>query len=394
MSATLEDEQINLRATSGRGGCDLNRATTTTTTTSTTTGPTVEQEKIPKPAYATTRIDCRIRANFAKERNNRDPNPSKITTLAGTVIVDEPALLGVMAARATAGKTLTAGISSRAVSEQHQCASRLAPEPRNGKIIKNSGGASITIDGFGVGSKIIAGGGDDDTIVKFAPVAVLDQYQRSAGMSSESLGVVLTHVCGGQTLFTTSEQCIATHGTVDVDDFNQTTKENCPTVNTTTKGAAESNLGRMEEENNTSGCVFVHCGGREDREDGAGLVKTVKVVDLVQSNKNGSECAMGSKCNTSPVILLTGIIAACMVVMAFLSYNVNHFYYEDYDTTSNNHTIRAPNKLVVDSGDTTSQALLNGAMCFSVAISALCLVSVWLVFVTGVIQSVYAIGSR
>ena len=71
---------------------------------------------------------------------------------------------------------------------------------------------------------------------------------------------------------------------------------------------------------------------------------------------------------------------------------VNHFY-DAYDT-SNNHTIRAPNKLVVDSGDTTSQALFNGAMCFSVAISALCLVSVWLVFVTGVIQSVYDIGSR
>jgi len=164
-------------------------------------------------------------------------------------------------------------------------------------------------------------------------------------------------------------------------------KENCPTVNTTTNGAAESNLGRMEEENNSSGCVFVHCDGREDREDRAGLVQTVQVVDLAQSNKNGSECATGSKCNTSPVILLTGIIAACMVVMAFLSYNVNHFY-EDYDT-SNNHTIRAPNELVGSGGDSTSQAKFKSAMCLSGAISAVCLV-----FLTGVFQSVHGIGLR
>ena len=71
---------------------------------------------------------------------------------------------------------------------------------------------------------------------------------------------------------------------------------------------------------------------------------------------------------------------------------VKHFY-DAYDT-SNNHTICAPNELVVDSGDTTSQALFNGALCFSVVISALCLVSVSLVFVTGVIQSVYDIGLR
>ena len=378
MSATLEDEQINLRATSGK--CDLNR----TATTSTTTGTAVGQEKKHTSAHAPIHVNLRIHTDFAKERANRDPNPSKITTLAGTVIVDEPALLGATAARATAGKTLTAGISPRTISGQHQCASGLTPDPRNGKILKNSGGASITIDGFGVGSKIIDGG-DDDTIVKFAPVAILDQNQRSGGISSESLGVVLTRGCGDQTVFTASEKCIATHGTVDVDDCNQTMKENCPTVNTTTNDAAESNLGRMEEENNSSGCVFVHCDGREDREDGAGLVETVKVVDVAQSNKNGSECATGSKCNTSPVILLTGIIAACMVVVAFLSYNVNHFC-DDYNT-SNNHAIRAPNEL--DGGGTTSQAKYKGATCFTVAISAVCLV-----FMTGLIQTVCAIGSR
>jgi hypothetical protein len=378
MAATLEDEQINLRPTSGRG--DLNKATTT----STASGTAVGHEHKHTSAHAPIHANLRIHADFAKKRNNRDPNPSKITTLAGTVIVDDPALLGPTVARATAGKTLTAGISPRAVSEQHQCARRLAPDSRNGKIIKNSGGASITIDGFGVGSKIIAGGGDDDTIVKFAPVAVLDQHQRSGGTSSESFGVVFTHGCGDQTIFTVSEQCIATHGTVDVDDCNQAMKENCPTVNTTTNGAAESNLGRMEEENNTSGCVFVHCDGREDR---AGLVKTVKVVDLAQSNKNGSECATGSKCNTRPVILLTGSIAACMVVMAFLSYNANHFC-DDYNT-SNNHAIRASNELVVDSGGSTSQRISNGAMCLTVAISAVCLV-----FMTCLIHCVYAIDSR
>ena len=70
-----------------------------------------------------------------------------------------------------------------------------------------------------------------------------------------------------------------------------------------------------------------------------------------------------------------------------MTYNVNHFY-DDYDT-SNNHTIRAPNKLVVDGGGTTSQAKYKGATCFTGAISAVCLV-----FMTGLIQSVHAIGSR
>ena len=61
---------------------------------------------------------------------------------------------------------------------------------------------------------------------------------------------------------------------------------------------------------------------------------------------------------------------------------------DDYDT-SNNYTIRAPNELVGDSGGTTSQAKSNGAMCFTVAISAVCLA-----FLTGFVRSVYSIGSR
>ena len=82
-------------------------------------------------------------------------------------------------------------------------------------------------------------------------------------------------------------------------------------------------------------------------------------------------------------------MAACMAALTFYpsGSTVNHFY-DAYDT-SNNHTICAPNKLVVDSGDSTSQRISNGAMCLTVAISAVCLV-----FMTGVIQSVYAIGSR
>ena len=68
--------------------------------------------------------------------------------------------------------------------------------------------------------------------------------------------------------------------------------------------------------------------------------------------------------------------------------NVNHFY-DAYDT-SNNHTICAPNKLVVDGGGgTTSQARSNGATCFTGAISAVCLG-----LMTGLIQIVYNIGLR
>ena len=91
----------------------------------------------------------------------------------------------------------------------------------------------------------------------------------------------------------------------------------------------------------------------------------------------------------SPMIKVTGIIAACMAAMALHSsgYNVNHFY-DAYDT-SNNHTIRAPNELVGDGGGTTIQAIFNGAMCFTVAISAVCLV-----LLTGLIQSVYKKGLR
>jgi hypothetical protein len=80
---------------------------------------------------------------------------------------------------------------------------------------------------------------------------------------------------------------------------------------------------------------------------------------------------------------------ACIAVMVMVlqSYNVNHFY-DAYDT-SNNHTICASNKLVGGCGDSISQGISNGAMCFTIAISAVCLV-----FMTGVIQTVYAIGSR
>jgi hypothetical protein len=89
------------------------------------------------------------------------------------------------------------------------------------------------------------------------------------------------------------------------------------------------------------------------------------------------------------MIQTMGIIVACMAAMMFYpsGSTVNHFY-DAYDT-SNNRTIRAPNELVVDSGHTTSQAIFNGAMCLAVAIPAVCLV-----FMTGVIQSVYAIGLR
>ena len=82
-----------------------------------------------------------------------------------------------------------------------------------------------------------------------------------------------------------------------------------------------------------------------------------------------------------------GIMAACMAAMTLHSSGstVNHFY-DVYDT-SNNHTILAPNELV--DGGTTSQAKNNGAMCFTGAISAVCLV-----FMTGLIQSVYGIVLR
>ena len=84
-----------------------------------------------------------------------------------------------------------------------------------------------------------------------------------------------------------------------------------------------------------------------------------------------------------------GIMVACMAAMMFYpsGSTVNHFY-DAYDT-SNNRTICAPNELVVDSGHTTSQAIFSSVMCLAVAISA-----VWLVFITGLIRSVYAIGSR
>ena len=77
---------------------------------------------------------------------------------------------------------------------------------------------------------------------------------------------------------------------------------------------------------------------------------------------------------------------ACIAVMVLHSYKFNQFC-DDYDT-SNNHTILVSNELF-DGGGTTSQAKFKGAMCFSGAISAVCLV-----FMTGLIQSVYEIGSR
>ena len=82
-------------------------------------------------------------------------------------------------------------------------------------------------------------------------------------------------------------------------------------------------------------------------------------------------------------------MASCMAAMALHSSGstVNHFY-DDYDT-SNNHTIRAPNKLVGGCGDSTSQGISNGTMCLTVAISAVCLV-----LMTGLIQTAYDIGSR
>ena len=97
----------------------------------------------------------------------------------------------------------------------------------------------------------------------------------------------------------------------------------------------------------------------------------------------------GLECNTSPLVSFTAIMALCIavMVMALQSYNVNHFY-DDYDT-SNNYTIRVPNELVGDSGGTTSQAKSNGAMCFTVAISAVCLV-----FMAGLIRSMLSIDLR
>ena len=108
-----------------------------------------------------------------------------------------------------------------------------------------------------------------------------------------------------------------------------------------------------------------------------------------QSN-NGFTCTVGSECNMSPLVSFTGMMVAlciAVMVMALQYYNVNHFY-DDYGT-SNNHTIRAPNELVGDSGGTTSQAKSNGAMCFTGAISAVCLV-----FMADLIRSMHAIGSR
>ena len=119
------------------------------------------------------------------------------------------------------------------------------------------------------------------------------------------------------------------------------------------------------------------------------LDSAVQFIQQSNKNNNGSTCTTGSKCDIRPVILITSIVVACIAVMALHSSedNVNHFY-DAYDT-SNNHTIRAPNKLVGGCGDSTSQGISNGAMCLTGAISAIFLVSM-----TCFIQSVYAIGLR
>ena len=111
---------------------------------------------------------------------------------------------------------------------------------------------------------------------------------------------------------------------------------------------------------------------------------------IQQSNKsnNGSTCTTGSTCNTSSFIKITGTIATCVAAMMLQSSvsTVNHFY--DHYDTSNNHTILAPNELVVDGG-TTSQAKSNDVMCLR---SVICLVfSVCLVCL---IDFVFNLGSR
>ena len=78
------------------------------------------------------------------------------------------------------------------------------------------------------------------------------------------------------------------------------------------------------------------------------------------------------------MISFTGILAAYIALMALQSCNVNHFY--DNHDSSNNHTIRAPNELVVGGGDITSQAKSSGDMCLSCVMSALCLLYlIWLI---------------
>jgi hypothetical protein len=96
---------------------------------------------------------------------------------------------------------------------------------------------------------------------------------------------------------------------------------------------------------------------------------------------------IGWECNTRVVIQIMGIIVAGVAATMFypIGSTVNHFYDAYY--TSNYHTICAPNKLF-DSGETTSQGISNGAMCLTVAKPA-----VWLVFFTGLIQTVYGTGS-
>ena len=110
---------------------------------------------------------------------------------------------------------------------------------------------------------------------------------------------------------------------------------------------------------------------------------------IQQSNKsnNGSTCTTGSTCNTNSLIKITGAMATCMAALTlYCCVSTVYHFYDAYDT-SNNHTILAPNELDVDSGGATIQAKFNGAVCLTVAISAVCLV-----FSTGLIHSVHAIG--
>ena len=119
------------------------------------------------------------------------------------------------------------------------------------------------------------------------------------------------------------------------------------------------------------------------------LASAVQFIQQSNKSNNGSTCTTVSTCNTRAVIKITGSMAACIAAMTVHSSGstVNHLY-DAYDT-SNYHTTHSFNKLVIVGGGTTSQAIFNGAMCLTVAISAVCLV-----LMTGVVQSVYDTGLR
>ena len=119
------------------------------------------------------------------------------------------------------------------------------------------------------------------------------------------------------------------------------------------------------------------------------LDSAVQIIQQTNKSNNGSTCTTGSTCNTNSLIKITGAMATCMAALTlYCCVSTVYHFYDAYDT-SNNCTIRAPNQVVVCGGGTTSQAIFHGAMSFSGAISAACLV-----FLTGLIQSVHAIGLR